>query len=132
MYIKAQGLVEHYSGPICLYSAYVMSLGYIILSKIVPCPISFCFIPRSPHRILFSYSYGKQSGKALPSVIALRLSGASTLPVREQKSQDTWSRGPRGRRAPCFNLYGLESLHSHHFDMELLQLLPQTSCESPW
>lgn len=38
----------------------------------------------------------------------------------------------RGRIAPCFNLYGLESPHRHHLDVELLWLLPQTFYESAW
>ena len=72
---------------ICLYSACIMSLDYVILSKMVPCPLSFCFI--SPLRF-YSHIFMGSRGEGLPSVTALRLSRAMTLPVREQKSQDRW------------------------------------------
>ena len=46
--------------------------GYVILSKVVPCPLPSCFIP--PSEILLPYSYGKQKGDSLSSVTASRLS----------------------------------------------------------
>ena len=95
--------------------------------QIVSCPLSFCFI--APLRE-FILTFVWEVKGYLRSVVALRLSEASTLPVREQKSQNTWSRGP-GAGQPCFHLYGLESSHSRHFHVELLQLLPWPFCESP-
>ena len=49
-----------------------MSLGYVTLSKVVPCPFPSCYIPCS--EILLPYSYGRQKGKGPSSVTALRLS----------------------------------------------------------
>ena len=51
---------------------YVVSLGYVTLSKVVPCPFPSCYIPCS--EILLPYSYGRQKGEGPPSVTALRLS----------------------------------------------------------
>ena len=51
---------------------YVVSLGYVTLSKVVPCPFPSCYIPCS--EILLPYSYGRQKGKGPSSVTALRLS----------------------------------------------------------
>ena len=49
-----------------------MSLGYVTLSKVVPCPFPSCYIPCS--EILLPYSYGRQKGEGPSSVTALRLS----------------------------------------------------------
>ena len=118
----------HRPGPICLYSACVMSLDYVILSDCVLPPFLLFHFPLPLRDFIPIFLW--ELKWYLPSVVALRFSEASTLLVREQNSQNTWSRGPRAGQ-PCFHLYGLESSHSHHFHVELLQLLPWAFCESP-
>lgn len=91
-----------------------MSLDYVILfPKMVPSALSFCF-HFSP-QILFPYSCGSR-GEGLPSITALRLSGAMTLPVRELKSQDRWL-GLQGQDNLVLICMGWNPHHSRHVDV---------------
>ena len=46
---RCSGSLIHHLGLIWFYSVYVMSLGYVILLKIVPCPLPSCFKNTTPN-----------------------------------------------------------------------------------
>ena len=80
----------------------VLGLYHSFKDCALPSFLLFYFLPQ----ILFPYSYGKQRGEGLLSVIALKLSGTWTPSVKEQKPQDTWGGGFRVRTAPVLICMG--------------------------
>ena len=91
-------------GSVLFSSVRVMSLGNVILSKVVAYLLPSCVIP--PWEVLLPYSYGKQKGDSTSPETASSLSRGINLDIREWKSR-CLIQSCRGRISPCFKSVSL-------------------------